>query len=542
MADDQREEVGQDDQQAKDVGEGTPLDVAAGFGVVPPVVAVPEAPEPKTETPSAPAGDEGAPQPESPPETPAAPEREEKRRPGGGRGRRREKPREDVDYGSTFRPLKEGDVVKGTVVHIDKEGLLVDIGTKSEGIVPPREISPRQVTAEHGVSVGDEIDVYVMHTDDEEEGLVLSKKRADFEKAWERILEAHDQGTVIQAMVTDRVKGGLVVDLGLRGFVPASHVGSGRPQNLERLVGQSLPLRVIEVDRDRRKVILSHRLALDEERKKQREETLDEIKEGQIRAGIVRRLTNYGAFVDLGGIDGLLHISEMSWTRIKHPSDLLRVGEKIQVVVLKLSLDQNRISLGMRQILPDPWSSVYDDYQVGDVVPGTVSRLVPFGAFVQLETGIEGIVPNIELAEHRVNKPEQILSVGEAVNVKILDIRGDERRMTLSLREAPQPEKPERKRGPKRTEEATQDELAEEAEPAEEEDSIAEEDMPASVDEEAAAPEEEPADEPVPPSTDGSGEEEPAVPVEEPTGSGEPDEPESTSEHTDDVPVEEPTA
>jgi predicted RNA-binding protein with RPS1 domain len=518
MVDEQQEEIARNDVPEKDVGEGTPLDIATGFGLSSPASGPAEQAEPES-----PAAAETEPEPEPAPggereaeEPPASQDRG---------GQRRKVPADDVDYSATFRPLKEGDVVKGTVVHIDKEGLLVDIGTKSEGIVPPREISPRQASAQQTVSVGDEIDVYVMHTDDEEEGLVLSKKRADFEKAWERILDAHDKGAVIQAMVTDRVKGGLVVDLGLRGFVPASHVGTGRPQNLDKLVGQSLPLRVIEVDRDRRKVILSHRLALDEERKRQREETLDEIKEGQIRAGFVRRLTNYGAFVDLGGIDGLLHISEMSWTRIKHPSDLVKVGDKIQVVILKLNLEQNRISLGMRQILPDPWSSVYDDYQVGEIVQGTVSRLVPFGAFVQLETGIEGIVPNIELAEYRVNKPEQILSVGDEVNVKILDIRGDERRMTLSLREAPQPEKPEGRARVPREEPEEPEEEEDEGEPLEPEEPSAED-----------------ADLPEPDSGDGP---EPEGPADSDIGTDEEEEPSPADEAQDpdaagDTPAEEP--
>jgi small subunit ribosomal protein S1 len=282
------------------------------------------------------------------------------------------------------------------------------------------------------------VDVYVMDVDDQEGNLILSKKRADFEKAWDRVIEAHQEGRTIHAMVTDRVKGGLVVDLGIRGFVPASHVGSGKVRNLEKYVAQTLPLKVIEVDRDRRKVVLSHRLATEEEREAQRQETLGNLAEGQIRAGQVRRITDYGAFVDIGGVDGLLHISEMSWTRIKHPSDVLKVGDEIQVMVLKTNLEQGRISLGLRQILPDPWTEIKDRYNPGDVITGAVTRLVPFGAFVQLEGGIEGIIPNSELANRRVNKPEEVLQVGDHVEVKVLDVRPEERRMTLSLRQAQQ--------------------------------------------------------------------------------------------------------
>jgi 4-hydroxy-3-methylbut-2-enyl diphosphate reductase len=340
-------------------------------------------------------------------------------------------------YGETFRPLQEGAVVTGTVVHIDREGVLVDVGTKSDGLIPPNELA-RDPNQSADLKVGQKVDVYVMDVDDQEGNLILSKKRADFEKAWDRVIEAHQEGRTIHAMVTDRVKGGLVVDLGIRGFVPASHVGSGKVRNLEKYVAQTLPLKVIEVDRDRRKVVLSHRLATEEEREAQRQETLGNLAEGQVRTGVVRRITDYGAFVDIGGVDGLLHISEMSWTRIKHPSDVLKVQDEIQVMVLKTNLEQGRISLGLRQILPDPWTEARERYNPGDTVQGAVTRLVPFGAFVQLDGGIEGIIPNSELSTRRVNKPEEVLQVGDHVEAKVLDIRPEERRMTLSLRQAQQ--------------------------------------------------------------------------------------------------------
>jgi len=342
----------------------------------------------------------------------------------------------DVDYGRTFRSLSEGDVIKGKVVHIDREGVLVDVGTKSEGLVPPNEISRGIPGApEEPIQVGDTIDVYVIEAEDQEGNPVLSKKRADFEKAWERVLQAKNEDRTLTAMVTDRVKGGLVVDLGIRGFIPASHVGNGRVRNLEQYIAQVLPLKVIEVDKDRRKVVLSHRLATEEERERKREETVASLQEGQVRPGTVRRITDYGAFVDLGGIDGLLHISEMSWTRIKHPSEVVKVGDEIQVMVLKVNLDQNRVSLGLRQILPDPWSEVAARYNPGDIIKGQVSRLVPFGAFVQLDGGIEGIIPNSELSAKRVNKPEQVVKVGDEVEVRVKEIQKDERRIVLSKRD-----------------------------------------------------------------------------------------------------------
>lgn len=341
-----------------------------------------------------------------------------------------------VDYSGTFKSLTEGDVVDGVVVHIDREGVLVDVGTKSEGTIKPGELTRDPgLSPEEVVSVGERIKVYVVQADSQDGGPILSKKRADFENAWERVEKAHQTGEVLKAMVTDRVKGGLVVDLGIRGFVPASHVGSGKLKNLEKFVGQSMPFKVIEVDRERRKVVLSNREAAEEERTKQREETMASLAEGQIREGVVRRLTDYGAFVDLGGVDGLLHISEMSWTRINHPSEVVKVGQKIQVMVLKLNLKEGRVSLGLRQILPDPWEDIKRIHSVGEVIKGTVSRLVPFGAFVQVEGGVEGIIPNSELAVRRVNKPEDVVSVGQEVEVKVIDLRPEERRMTLSLRQ-----------------------------------------------------------------------------------------------------------
>jgi len=343
-----------------------------------------------------------------------------------------------IDYGDSLKPLADGQVVRGVVVHIDREGVLVDVGMKCEGIIPPHELSREPGRrADQIVKAGEEIDVYVLSTDDDETGqLILSKKRADFEKAWDRVIEAQQAGETLFAVVTDRVKGGLVVDLGIRGFVPASHVGTGKVRNLEKYVGMELPLKVIEVDRERRKVVLSHRQATEQEREAQRQETLQTLAEGQVRQGVVRRITDYGAFVDIGGVDGLLHISEMSWTRIKHPNDVLKVGDEIQVMVLKTNLEQGRISLGLRQILPDPWTEARDKYSPGDTVSGSVTRLVPFGAFVQLDGGVEGIIPNNELSDRRIGKPEEVVQVGDQVEVKIVEMRPEERRMTLSLRQA----------------------------------------------------------------------------------------------------------
>jgi ribosomal protein S1 len=324
-----------------------------------------------------------------------------------------------VDYSGAFKALRVGDVVDGIVVHIDHEGVMVDVGTKSEGIIRPNELTrDSSLSPEDVVTVGEKIKVYVLEPESSEGGPVLSKRKADFENAWEKVEKAHSDGETLKAMVTDRVKGGLVVDLGIRGFVPASHVGGGKLKNLDKYVGQSMPFKVIEVDRERRKVVLSNRLAVEEEMEGARRETVGSLAEGQIREGLVRRITDYGAFVDLGGVDGLLHISEISWTRINHPSEAVKVGQKIQVMVLKLNLEHGRRL-----------------YTVGQVVTATVSRLVPFGAFIQVGGGVEGIIPNSELAHRRINSPEDVVSVGQEVEVKIIDIRSDERRMTLSLKQ-----------------------------------------------------------------------------------------------------------
>jgi len=361
-----------------------------------------------------------------------------------------EKQMSQSDFESMFKELGEGDVVVGTVVHIDKDGVLVDVGSKSEGIIRLNELSREPFdSVDEVVKVNDSVKVVVIGRTDEGQ-LLLSKKRADFEKAWDKVIEAMNAGTILYAMVTERVKGGLVVDLGIRGFVPASHVGSGdfKHQNLDKHVGQSIPLKVIEVDRDRRKVVLSNREATEEERRQRKDQTLESLKEGEVRKGIVRRVTDYGAFIDLGGIDGLLHVSEMSWSRIKHPSEVLRNGQELDVMILKLRLDQGRISLGLRQILPDPWTELGDKYKLGDVVKVEISRLVPFGAFVVLEEGVEAIIPTSELSERRIAKPSDAVNPGDQVEARIIEMRLEERKMTLSIRRmvenaAPQPYVPE---------------------------------------------------------------------------------------------------
>ncbi len=330
--------------------------------------------------------------------------------------------------------LAERQIVQGTVVRVDSEGVLVDVGAKSEGFIPPKELSA-QGEAPEGLAVGDRIDVYVMKLEGEEGSILLSKKRADLALAWARIQRAYESGAILNVMVVDKVKGGLVVDLGLRGFVPGSHVdlSQAKGRQFEALVGQSIPLKVIEVDRPKGRVILSHKRAVAEARAKTRAEVLASLEEGQVREGVVRRLTDFGAFVDLGGVDALLPISEMSWTYIKHPSEVVRRGQRIAVAVLRVDREAGRISLGLKHILPDPWQHLGDAYRPGQIVTGKVVRLVASGAFVRLPE-VDAFIPISEMAEKRIQKVEDVLQVGQTVEAMITEIRPEERRMILSLR------------------------------------------------------------------------------------------------------------
>ena len=338
-----------------------------------------------------------------------------------------------VDLSKAVPQLAERQIVKGTVVRVDTEGVLVDVGAKSEGLIPSQEMSKPGAAPE--ISVGDRIDVMVLRTEGDEGNLILSKRKADVEMAWRRVQDAQQAGTVLHAMVVDKVKGGLVVDLGLRGFVPGSHVDltQAKGRRFEWFVGQSIPLKVLEVDRGKGRVVLSHRTAVDETRKKAKEELLSALREGEIVEGTVKRLTDFGAFIDLGGADGLLPISEMSWTYIKHPSEVLRRNQHVRVQVLRVDQETSRISLGLKQILDDPWRSVQERHHPGDVVRGKVVRTVASGAFVRLGD-LDAFLPISELADKRVAKVEDVVKAGDAVEAIVAEIRPDERRMTLSIR------------------------------------------------------------------------------------------------------------
>ena len=349
----------------------------------------------------------------------------------------------DAQFDQSLQQLQQDTVVIGTVMRIDRGEVLVDVGAKSEGIIRLNELSRAgsNVTPESVVTVGEQIKVYVLEAENQEGIPILSKKRADFEQAWDQVQVSKETGETIKAIVTDRVKGGLVVDLGIRGFVPASHVGNGSLRtNLEKYVGQEIMLKVIEVDKERHKVVLSNKMAMSDERDSKSAETKASLAPGQIRRGMVRRLTAYGAFIDLGGIDGLLHISEMSWTRINDPKEILKEGQELDVQVLKIVPETNRVSLGLRQILPDPWIEIPNLYKEGEVINGVITRLVPFGVFVQVNGGVEGIIPNSELPRNRTGKNGAPVAPGEEVTVKIIGLQPDNRKMTLSMRALQPPE------------------------------------------------------------------------------------------------------
>jgi small subunit ribosomal protein S1 len=339
------------------------------------------------------------------------------------------------DYESTFPTINEGEVVNGTVVRVDKDEVLVDIGYKSEGVIPVSELSIRRsVNPADEVSIGDEIAALVMTKEDAEGRLILSKKRARFEIAWKAIEQAHEQSDPVTGRVIEVVKGGLILDLGVRGFLPASLVDIRRVQDLDEYMGQELRCKVIELNRSRNNVVLSRRAVLEDERKEMRQAILDKLNPGDVVEGTISNIVDFGAFVDLDGMDGLIHISELSWSHVNHPSEVLEIGQKVDVKVLDIDRERQRISLGLKQTQTDPWQQVLESYNEGDIVAGKVTKVVTFGAFVEILPGVEGLVHISELAQHHVENPREVVSQGDTVNVRILEVDAERRRLSLSLK------------------------------------------------------------------------------------------------------------
>jgi small subunit ribosomal protein S1 len=341
------------------------------------------------------------------------------------------------NYEATLRPLEEGDIVKGKVVRIDKDEVLVDVGYKSEGVIPLSELSIRRTVDPHQeVSLGDEIEVMVLVKEDQDGRMIVSKKRARFEQAWRQVEEAARTGATVEGEVIEVVKGGLIVDLGIRGFLPASLVDIRRVPQLDQFLGTKVQAKVIELNRARNNVVLSRRAVLEEERKEVRQRIIDRLEPGMVVEGRISNVVDFGAFVDLDGIDGLIHISELSWSHVRHPSEVLSIGEVVQVKVLDVDRERQRISLGLKQTQEDPWDRLVNTYHVGDVLEGTVTKVVPFGAFVEILDGVEGLVHVSELSERHIENPNEVLSPGDLLHVKIIEIDSERRRLSLSVKQA----------------------------------------------------------------------------------------------------------
>ncbi len=337
----------------------------------------------------------------------------------------------------TIKYFNDGDIVEGVIVKVDRDEVLLDIGYKTEGVIPSRELSIKHdVDPNEVVSVGDEIEALVLQKEDKEGRLILSKKRAQYERAWGSIEKIKDEDGIVEGSVIEVVKGGLILDIGLRGFLPASLVEMRRVRDLQPYVGQKLEAKIIELDKNRNNVVLSRRAWLEQTQSAVRQNFLTTLQKGQVRPGTVSSIVNFGAFVDLGGVDGLVHVSELSWKHIDHPSEVVEVGQPVTVEVLDVDMDRERVSLSLKATQEDPWQQFARTHQIGQVVPGKVTKLVPFGAFVRVDEGIEGLVHISELAERHVEIPEQVVQVNDDIFVKVIDIDLERRRISLSLKQA----------------------------------------------------------------------------------------------------------
>ena len=337
----------------------------------------------------------------------------------------------------TIKNFNDGDLVAGVVVKIDREEVLLDIGYKTEGVIPSRELSIRHdVAPSEIVSMGDRVEALVVTKEDKEGRLILSKKRAQYERAWGDIEQKKEKDEVVSGTVIEVVKGGLIVDIGIRGFLPASLVELRRVRDLTPYIGKQVDARIIELDKNRNNVVLSRRAFLEQSQSESRTSFLNQLQKGQVRSGVISSIVNFGAFVDLGGVDGLVHVSELSWKHIDHPSEVIEIGDEVTVEVLEVDFERERVSLSLEATQEDPWQAFARTHTINQVVPGEVTKLVPFGAFIRVFEGIEGLVHISELAERHVEIPEQVVQVGDQLFVKIIDIDLERRRISLSLKQA----------------------------------------------------------------------------------------------------------
>jgi len=337
-------------------------------------------------------------------------------------------------YESSFQTIEEGDILNGIVMAVDSEYVTVDIGYKSEGQIPISEF--RDKDADVGVKVGDRIDVLLERKEVDDSLITLSKEKADKLKAWRSVSKAFREGEIVDGTITSRIKGGLTVDIGINAFLPGSQVDIRPVRNLDRFIGKGFRFKVIKFNKKRSNIVLSRRVLLEEERKVLREETLKHLSDGEILEGVVKNITDYGAFVDLGGIDGLLHITDISWGRINHPSEKLSVGEKITVKVLNFDRERERVSLGLKQISPDPWEEVSEKHPIGSQVKGRVVSITDYGAFIELEEGVEGLVHISEMSwTKKVKHPSQVVNAGDIIDAVVLDVDVPKKRISLGMRQ-----------------------------------------------------------------------------------------------------------
>jgi len=351
------------------------------------------------------------------------------------------------NYDVTIINFNEGDILKGRVVKIDKDEVLIDVGYKSEGVIPISELSIRNnVRPEEVLTIEEVIDIMVLQKEDQEGRLILSKKRAEVERSFDRVEEIFKNGETVEGEVIECVKGGLILDIGLRGFLPASLIDVRKTRELESYIGEKCICKIIEVDRNRNNVVLSRKAIIEDERKEHRKAALDNIEIGQIKNGVVTSIADFGAFVDIEGIDGLIHISELSWNHVKHPSEVVKVNETVSVEVLDIDRDKQRLSLGLKQTQKDPWLEKIKKFKIKDVIQGRVTRIVKFGLFVQIEPGVEGLVHISELSVDPIRRPSEAAKIGDEVIVRIIDIDFDKRRMAFSIKQVEHPEPAEEKK------------------------------------------------------------------------------------------------
>ena len=344
------------------------------------------------------------------------------------------------NYDLTIIDFDEGDILKGRVVKIDKDEILVDVGFKSEGVIPNNELSIRN-NAKPGntLNLGDIIEIMVVTKEDQEGRLILSKRRAEIEKSFDMVEKIYESDDTIEGEVIEYVRGGLILDIGLRGFLPASLIDVKKVKELSDYIGEKCVCKIIEVDRNRNNVVLSRKAIIEDQRRNQREEILENIEVGQIRKGIVTSIADFGAFVDVDGVDGLIHISELSWDHVKHPSEVVKINDEVSVEILDVDYEKQRLSLGLKQTQKDPWVEKIKKYSINSIVQGKVTRIVKFGLFVQIEEGMEGLVHISELSTEQIRRPGDVAKVGDELIVKIIDIDYDKRRMALSAKQVTSP-------------------------------------------------------------------------------------------------------